>query len=174
MRTYIAFLRGINVGGHKKILMSDLKELFKALGFTHVITYIQSGNVIFSASTDVGLSKRIGEGIKEKYGWDVSVFVRTPAEIANILEKCPFSDEKKHKSYFILLSEAPDKTLIAELSEFKSNDETFLIAPGCVYFYSGTGYGNTKFNNNFFERKLKVLGTARNYRTLTKLIELVR
>lgn len=172
MNTYIAFLRGINVGGQKKIHMSDLKLLFQSIGFSDVRTYIQSGNVLFCAVGNKDLPKRIRKGIMDKYGWDVFVFVRTPKEIATILAICPFSEEKKVHSYFILLSEAPDKSLVAELSKVQTPDEEFFITPDCVYFYSGIGYGRSRFNNNFFERKLKVRGTARNYRTLSKLVEL--
>lgn len=174
MNTYIAFLRGINVGGQKKILMSDLILLFRSFGFSDVRTYIQSGNVLFCADSNKDLPNRIRKGIMDEYGWDVSVFVRTPNEIATILATCPFSEEKRVNSYFILLSAAPDKSLVAELSKVQIPDEEFFITPDCVYFYSEIGYGRSRFNNNFFERKLMVQGTARNYRTLNKLVELAK
>lgn len=174
MHIYIAFLRGINVGGQKKILMSDLRHLFEALGYSRVRTYIQSGNVIFSANSDISHATCIRDRIKEKYGWDVTVLIKTPVEIKGILAKCPFSEEKKVDSYFTLLTEAPEKALIADLAKIKVKDEEFLITKDCVYFYSSVGYGRTRFNNNFYEKKLKVKATARNYRTLSKLVELAQ
>jgi uncharacterized protein (DUF1697 family) len=174
MHTYVAFLRGINVGGQKKILMSDLRSLFEALGFSGVRTYIQSGNVIFSTDKDVDLAGLIYAAIQEKYDWEVPVFVKTPSELKEILTKCPFAEEKKAKSYFTLLSEAPDPGMIEELQQVSSPNEEFVITPNCIYFYSSIGYGRTKYNTNFIERKLKVKTTARNYRTMLKLSELVQ
>jgi len=174
MRTYVAFLRGINVGGQKKILMSDLRLLFEAIGCSGVRTYIQSGNVIFSTDKDDDLAELIYAAIKEKYDWEVPVFVRTRSELKEILTKCPFAKEKKVKSYFMLLSGAPDPDMIEELQQIRNPNEEFVITSNCIYFYSSTGYGRTKYNTTFFERKLKVKTTARNYRTMLKLSELVQ
>lgn len=174
MRTYVAFLRGINVGGHKKILMADLTSLFESIGFSAVRTYIQSGNVIFSTDKDMDLAQRIHASIKEKYDWEVPVFVRTSSELKAILAKCPFSEQKKVKSYFTLLSEAPDPVMVEELHQIRDPNEEFVITPSCIYFYSRIGYGRTKYNTTFFERKLKVKTTARNYKTMQKLSELVQ
>ncbi|MAP55438.1 MAG: hypothetical protein CL605_11100, partial [Altibacter sp.] len=83
---YIAFLRGINVGGHKKILMADLRLLFESLGYTQVRTYIQSGNVLFSAEREKGLAENISEAIQIKYGWEVPVIVKTAEALRTIFE----------------------------------------------------------------------------------------
>ena len=105
MNVYIALLRGINVGGHKKMLMSDLKLLFESLGFENVTTYIQSGNVVFSSAKEADLAANISKSIELKYGFIVPVLVKKASELSKIVSKCPFLDKKREKSYFILLQE---------------------------------------------------------------------
>jgi len=174
MEKQIALLRGINVGGHKKILMTDLKSLFEALGFKEVVTYIQSGNVVFLSSEEGDLSVKISEGIKAKYGWDVPVLVRNASELESILSNCPFAKEKKERSYFTLFNEAPSEKDIEEVSQLSYPGEEFVITPRCLYFFCATGYSRIKFNMNFIEKKLKLKATSRNYRTFVKLLELAR
>lgn len=173
IKTYIALLRGINVSGHKKILMADLRNLLQKIGFIEVQTYIQSGNVVFSSSEDkTDLERIISEAILKKYGWEVPVLVLTSSEINLILENCPFSDEKKEKSYFVLLQAAPSSESIAAIESVFYPNEEFVITNSCVYLYSEFGAAKAKLGTNFFERKLKVKATARNYRTMNKLLEM--
>ena len=174
MQTYIAFLRGINVGGHKKILMADLKVLLESLGFTNVQTYIQSGNVVFESKIETDLAAKIAKAIETKYGFIVPVLVKKSSELSKILSKCPFFDEKREKSYFILLEESPTKESIELTATFSNMDEEFHIAKDCVYIYYAVGAGKAKMGNNFFEKKLKVIATARNYRTMTKLLTMTK
>ena len=172
MKTYIAFLRGINVGGHKKILMKDLSLLFESLGFENVKTYIQSGNVVFRSKEETNLASKIAEAIESKYSFFTPVLVKKASELSEIASKCPFFDEKREKSYFILLEENPTKENIELTAAFSNLNEEFHITANCVYIYYAVGAGKAKMGVNFFERKLKVKATARNYRTMAKLIEL--
>ncbi len=172
MKTYIALLRGINVGGHKKLKMADLKILFEVLGFADVTTYIQSGNVVFSAKEGNGLAEMISNEIEKQFGWEVPVLVKTADAIAQILKDCPFEEEKKVEAYFMLLASPPKKEFMEAVSEISYPNEEFVLSPECVYIFFGKGAGNAKLNNNFFEKKLKVAATTRNYRTLAKLVEL--
>lgn len=172
MKTYIALLRGINVGGHKKILMADLRLLFESLGFIDVQTYIQSGNVVFSSKEDTNLANKIAEAIEAKYGFIVPVLIKKATELSEILSKCPFSDEKLKKSYFMLLKENPSLERIKITTDFSHPNEEFHIVEDCVYIYYSVGAGKAKMGVNFFENKLKVKATARNYRTMAKLLEL--
>ncbi len=177
MQSHIALLRGINVSGQKKIKMADLKLLLEDLGFNDVVTYIQSGNVLFNPkakSVKEDCAEKISEGIKEQFGFEVPVLVKTVSEIEKILAACPFSEEKKIASYFTLLNESPTQELMKEISQLDYSNEEFIITENCVYLFSEKGYGNAKCNNNFFEKKLKVGATTRNYRTLVKLIELTK
>ncbi len=176
MKTYIALLRGINVGGHKKILMADLRLLLESLGFKDVQTYIQSGNVIFRSHSEASAkecSENISEAIKKKYGFKVPVLVKKATELNEILLKCPFSDKKQEKSYFILLKECPSQECIKITSDFSHPNEEFHIEEDCVFIYYSEGAGKAKMGVNFFENKLKVKATARNYRTMVKLLSMV-
>ncbi len=174
MKTHIALLRGINVGGHKKLKMADLKLLFEDLGFQNVTTYIQSGNVVFSAKETDGLAERISKEIEKKFGWEVPVLVKTAAAVAKFLADCPFEETKKAEAYFMLLASPPEEKLMESVAEISYPNEEFVLTSECVYIFFGNGYGNAKLNNNFFEKKLKVAATTRNYRTLAKLVGLAK
>jgi uncharacterized protein (DUF1697 family) len=174
MNTYIALLRGINVGGHKKVPMAELRELLTKSGLENVKTYIQSGNVIFQSSKDdlIALETKVKKAILDHFGFDVSVMVRTRTQLNVIFENCPFPEEKKVNSYFAMLSEIPNKDLIKEAYEKTYENEEYKILNDCLYFYCANGYGNAKFNMNYFERKLEVAATSRNYKTIVKLLSL--
>ncbi|KAA3625366.1 MAG: DUF1697 domain-containing protein [Flavobacterium sp.] len=171
MYRYIALLRGINVSGQKKILMADLRALCESLGFLNVRTYIQSGNVIFDSEKEVS-SEIISEAIEKKYAWHVPVLLTTAGEIQAILDGCPFPKEKKEKSYFMILFKPPSTENIEITLSYNFSNEEFEITPRCVYYYCSTGYGRAKMSGNFFERKLQVIVTARNYRTMVKLLDI--
>ena len=175
MFRYVALLRGINVGGHKKLPMAELRNLMEVLGFTEVSTYIQSGNVTFRSSSEASteeLQDTIQKAILKKYGWEVPVLLKTSSEIQQILDACPFPKETKEKSYFMLLFKPPSAENIKTTLSFQYPDEEYHITPQCVYFYCAAGYGRAKLNGNFFEQKLGVGVTARNYNSIRKLIEL--
>ncbi|WP_303318260.1 DUF1697 domain-containing protein [Flavivirga abyssicola] len=174
MKTYIALLRGINVSGQKKIPMAELRDLLTNSGLEHVQTYIQSGNVIFK-STEQDIQKlelKIHETIKMHFGFEVPILIKTPEGLQKVFDDCPFPEEKKTNSYFTLLYTIPDKDLVKEAAKLSYPNEEFVIMNSCIYFYCSTGYGKAKYSNNFFERKLKTTSTARNYKTMLKLLEL--
>lgn len=172
MNTFIALLRGINVGGHKKVPMAELRELLTKSGLDNVRTYIQSGNVIFQSSDNniKVLETEIRKSILNYFGFDVSVMVRTREQLNTIFDDCPFSEEKKVNSYFAILSEIPNKDLVKEAYEKTYENEEYKILDNCLYFYCVNGYGNAKFSMNYFEKKLEVAATSRNYKTMVKLL----
>ncbi len=174
MNTYIALLRGINVGGHKKILMADLRTLFEKMGFENVRTYIQSGNVVFQTKEDNldVIEDRLKHQIFKQYNFEVPILITTRKELKSIIKNCPFSQEKMEKSHFTLLFTPPLKELIHETNKVNYPNEEFSITKKCIYFYCSMGYTRVKCNGNFFEKKLKEVSTSRNYRTLMKLMEL--
>lgn len=176
MKTYIALLRGINVGGKKKVLMAELRDLLTDIGLKNVKTYIQSGNIIFNFEdkATIKLEEEISNAIQLHFGFDVPVLVKTHQELQQIFDTCSFSEEKKQKSYFSLLYSAPNEIVRDDISKTDYQNDTVEITQNCVYLYPALGYGKTKYNNNFFERKLKVTATARNYKTMLKLLELAR
>src|SRR5690242_9735222 len=120
METYISILRGINVSGQKKIQMTDLKALYENLKFKNVTTYIQSGNVIFTATkqSDEALIKKIEDAIYAKYGFEVPVIIRSVEEIKNTIATNPFlreSNINKEKLHVTFLEKLPDKTKIESI-----------------------------------------------------------
>ena len=180
MNQYIAFLRGINVSGHKKIKMGDLKMLFETLGYQYITTYIQSGNVIFQteSSSIAELKKNIENAIRSHYNFEVAVLLINKQSLSDILDANPFKEDistgkvDQKRMYFTLLFEKPEYVRIAEILKHDYKPEKLVIRDSTVYFLISKGYGNTKLNNNFFENKLKVTATTRNFSTLNKLREL--
>jgi len=173
---FIALLRGINVGGHKKIKMAELKLMFEALSFTDVVTYIQSGNVIFTASEDADLDVRIQQGIHDTFGFDVPVFIRSAAEVQSVYDGCPYEniDLKTDGTSLLVtfLSEQPQADFIPLLTPFISAPEKCVVVHKEVYLHCPEGYGKTKLSNPLIEKKLKVQATTRNWKTVNKLLEL--
>lgn len=98
--------------------------------------------------------------------------MRTKDEIESILTSCPFPEEKKIGSYFILLNQAPEKGLVDETLKKTFPNEEFIITNNCVYIFYTLGAGKAKLGINWFEKKLKVKAIGRNYRTMAKLIEM--
>ncbi len=179
---FIALLRGINVSGQKKILMSDLKILFENLSFSDVKTYIQSGNVIFSTEeSDTKLmEKKIEEKILAQYGFQIPVLVLTTDEIKNALDNNPFlkntetlSDKDDPRLYFTFLSEIPNVEHVKKIDVALFAPDTFTLLDKTIFMKVENGYGNTKLSNNFFETKLKVKATTRNLKTLQMISQLV-
>ena len=172
MATYISILRGINVSGQKKIRMEDLKGLYEGLDFSEVTTYIQSGNVIFKTGLNLsisGLSEKIEKAIEEKYHFHVPVIIRTADEIRKILSSNPFLDEDgldREKLHVTFLEEKPQPTDVGAIQKFDFSPDRFWIIGKEVYLYCPGGYGNTKLSNTFFEKKLHVKATTRNWKTV--------
>ncbi|MFD1294457.1 DUF1697 domain-containing protein [Lutibacter holmesii] len=178
MVTFIALLRGINVSGHNKIKMANLKQLFLNNGFSEVETYIQSGNVIFKSKelNTLKIEQRIITSIEKQFGFTIKVLVLTKTELSTVFSSNPFLDREFidiSKLCVTFLSATPTLETISEIKELglKNNDE-FYLNNNTVYLHCPNGFGKTKLTNNLFERKFKVNATTRNWKTITKLIEL--
>ena len=180
METYISILRGINVSGQKKILMTDLKALYETLGFENVSTYIQSGNVIFTTRKlllNKDLTKKIEEAIFKKYDFDVPVIIRTGDEMEKVLAANPLLKEKNinvEKFHATFLEEEPSPEKIKLTRDLDYSPDKFRILGKEVYLYCPNGYGSTKLSNIFFESKLKVKATTRNWKTVNQLVVLAK
>lgn len=178
MQTFISILRGINVSGQKKILMADLKKLYESLKFNEVKTYIQSGNVVFKSDSkisDIQLARKIEKAISTKYKFEVPVIIRTKEELEKILSQNSFTKEKSidlKKLHVTFLSETPDREKMEQIKEVDFSPDQFIIKGKEIYLHIPNSYGETKLSNKFFENKLKVSATTRNWNTVNKLLEL--
>ena len=177
---YISLLRGINVSGKNPIKMDDLRDLYVSLGFDGVETYIQSGNVVFDHDTfgTAELQKRIETAISKRFGFDVTVMVRTHPELAALIDKSPFENGQaieNSKLYHITFLEGqPVQADIDALLQYAVMDEELYLGERAVYLFCPQSYGRTKLSNSFLESKLKMRATTRNWKTLLTLLEMSR
>jgi uncharacterized protein (DUF1697 family) len=178
MQVYISLLRGINVGSARQIDMKSLSVLYESLGFTNVVTYIRSGNVIFeSADKDLLEMKQIiEEGIIKAFGFAVSVIIRTIQDFQNIIENNPFQKEDLKKVHAAFLSDVPKNPSFKDFDSVKDSSEKYFMSPGGkeIYLYYPNGVAKTKMSNLFLEKKLNVIATTRNWSTVLKLLEMAK
>ncbi len=178
MTQFISLLRGINVGGNRKIKMADLKAVYEFLGFTNVISYIQSGNVIFNAPTDNKneLKTIIEQAIEQKFGFEVAVDIKTLDELKQLFQALPFENinivEDGSKILISFLSTQPQKENITDLLTYVKAPEQIIVSKDCAYINYPNGCGRSKLTNVLIEKKLAVTATARNLKTVAKLIAL--
>jgi uncharacterized protein (DUF1697 family) len=174
MVAYVAMLRGINVSGKNKIKMTDLQALFVGLGHRDVVTYIQSGNVVFrsAAKSAAALASSIERQITREFGFDVAVVIRAKPELVKVIDGNPFGGVDLSKVHVTFLTKKPEAALVRGLADHASPPDEFRIAGSEIYLHCPAGYGNSKLNNSFWERKLKVGATTRNWNTVTKLLDL--
>lgn len=169
---YIALLRGINVSGHNKIKMANLRAVLEQQ-LQKVRTYIQSGNIAFESTHSLTKSKEIiGLAIKKEFDLDVPVLVFEQSYFTKVIEQNPFlsiQDIDTKKLYITFLSEKPIPTNVAILQEKYKGDDEFKIQKDVLYLYYKNGAGKTKLTNKFIENHLKVTATSRNWRTTQKL-----
>lgn len=180
MKTYITLLRGINVSGQKIIKMADLRQLYQTLSFEQVQSYIQSGNVIFSApqSNEKDYTQLIKAAIHQHYGFEVSVTLITPSQLEYALSNIPFTDidyqNDSSKVMLCFLSEDVSTQAIATLKPYLKENEQLAIKGNILYMYCPDGFGRTKLTLAVIERKLQLSGTGRNIKTLNKLLSLAK
>lgn len=177
MQTYIALLRGINIGGHNRLLMKELRILLGNLGLQNVKTYIASGNVVFqSEDTDTAeLATRISAEIKKHHGFEPRILLLTREEIETAVQANPFPEaEQEPKSlHLYFLIDIPGNPNLAALEELKKENERFELKDKLFYLYAPDGVGRSKLAEKA-ERHLGVSATARNWRTVSKILEMAR
>jgi len=179
MTAFVSLFRGINVGGHHHISMDELKDVHEALGFKDVLLYIQTGNVVFTSDdADVArLRRHIEDGFEKKLGFHVEVLVRTSAELREIIEKNPFQGQPGKESKWVVvmfLAARPDATAQEDLLKTYIGPEELFFIGKEVYIYYPNGIGRSKLSNSFIEKKLKTVGTARNWNTILQLQKLLQ
>lgn len=178
MSRYIALLRGINVSGQRSIKMEDLRSSLSILAdLDNVRTYLQSGNVIFDSAIEniKEMERLISEQIKQNFGHDVTVIILSHESLRLASSNNPFlSEEAKSKLFFHItfLSDTPQSSNIEDIEKRKQENEEAIIVNNIIYLYCPIGYGRTKLSNNFWESKLKIATTTRNWKTVTELLKL--
>jgi uncharacterized protein (DUF1697 family) len=165
-------LRGINVGGHAKVAMADLRQAFVDLRYDDVQTYIQSGNVLFRASASPAkLSSAVEQGLEARFGHGIRVVLRTKAQLAGVVEHNPFAggDREPARLHVTFLASKPASSRVTDLETDAFLPDEFRVGGSEVYLHCPDGYGRTKLTNTFFERKLGVVATTRTWNTVTTL-----
>jgi uncharacterized protein (DUF1697 family) len=176
MTRHIALLRGINVGGHKKVPMADLRKALEAAGFEDVKTYVQSGNVALSATekSPGKVGRAIERAIEDAFGFDVAVVVRSRAEIAALVEEDPLGDVATNPTYRIVvfLAEKLDRKRLADVDAEAFAPEAFALRDYEIVMWAPDGQRDSKLVKALSEKRTGVVGTARNWRTVEKLLDL--
>ncbi len=176
MTTYVAMLRGINVGGKKVVKMDALRAAASAAGLKKVRTYVQSGNVVFERGkrNTESVEGDIRNLVKKGFGFDVTVVVRTKEQLESAVAFLPFVDEDPEKLHVTFLSDEPASVPAERLEGAKGRTEEFAVRGREVYLYCPDGYGRTKLSNAFLERVLGVPATTRNWRTVNALLAMTK
>lgn len=173
--TYIALLRGINVGGHKRVPMAELRTAFEALGHRQVATYVQSGNVVFSSDLDRRtLAAGIERALLDHFGFDIPVIVRSERELAAVARRHPFAanQDDPTKLAVLFLAAAPAAEDVDEFDAARFAPDEFVVDGSELYVHYPNGTGRSKLTIDAVERALKSSATGRNWRTVGKLLEL--
>ena len=174
MPIYIAMLRGINVGGHNRIKMDQLRTSLEALGLQQVKTYIQSGNAVFKSATisPAALARKIEKQIVGQFGFAVSVISRTADEIKKTIANNPFlnnSSINREKLHVAFLSEAPAPLALKKLTELTLAPDQSRCLGKEVYFYFPNGVSGSSLWKHPLDRVLSVEATTRNWKTVNTL-----
>ena len=177
MHHYIALLRGINVGGHKKVSMADLRELLGRLGFDEPQSLMQSGNLLFrcDARPAAQLEQLLEREVQKRLGLQSDFFVRTAGEWKSVVANNPFRKEAEHDPGHMLvmfLRDTPARKDEEELRSAFTGPETFAVKGRHAYLVYPAGMGTSRFTGALIEKKLGTRGTARNWNTVMKLAAL--
>jgi uncharacterized protein (DUF1697 family) len=170
MTRYAALLRAVNLGSRSRVAMPDLRKVVEGLGHSDVATYLQSGNVVFTAGGGgaAAVAKGIRAALADELGLDVAVLVRSARDLARVADGNPFADrEVNGNELHVTFLEATPKA--ADLEPPKGEPAEFHLDGREVYLFCPDGYGRTKLNNAYFEKRLGVAATTRNRRTVDAL-----
>ena len=170
-------LRGVNVGGHNKIKMEALRALYESMKLREAQTYVQSGNVIFRIDErDIALlTKRIEDGIERKFGFRPNVILRTAAEMREVIARNPFAKRRgiePSKLLVTFLGSDPGAEAREKILQIKCDPEELRIEGRELYIYFPNGIGRSKLSWAGLEKTLKTPGTARNWNSVTKMLEM--
>ena len=176
MQTHLALLRGINVSGHRMIKMEALKIALEKIGFTNVLTYIQSGNVFVDSDENAAkIGFVIKQEIQKTFGHDVPVVVIGKQDLELCFKNSPYYNEENvdsKKLYVAFISTVlkPEAINNLQISNFKPDEAT--IDENRIFIKYDVGAGKTKLDQNYIEKKLNVIATIRNWNSITQLLKI--
>ena len=170
MPRYVAFLRGINLGPTNKISMPELRALTEGLGYTDVATYLNSGNVILTATDAAStIEQRLSGAIRSEFGLRVDVTVRTPARLATIVAEDPYPEGSPSQVTVAFLTKAAPAEAKAKVAATATESEPFTFSGQEVYVHYRDGLGRSKLAREF-SAIIGVSATVRNLNTLDKIL----
>jgi uncharacterized protein (DUF1697 family) len=177
MPVFISLLRGINVGGHRPLKMSELRDIYEELGHERVQSYVQSGNLLFwsKEKEPASIARRIEQAIEKSFGFAPDVILRTRAEMEAVITRSPFAERKDippSKLLVTFFERQPDSKGVAQVNAMKLPPEEFQVLGRELYVYFPDGVGRSKFPAVRIGKMLKAAGTARNWNTVLKLLEM--
>jgi uncharacterized protein (DUF1697 family) len=175
LTVFVSMLRGVNVGGHGRLKMDALREVYQSLGLRDVRTLLQSGNVLFRSNLEdrARLAHRLRQEIQRRFDLQIEVLIRTLDELKMLVERGPAgaARDEPSKHLVMFLDGVPDARTQKVLIKAHSGPELIEIRGPEIYLYYPNGVGRSKLSNSFIESKLNLAGTSRNWNTITKLIE---
>ena len=176
MTTYLALLRGINLGPRNKIRMADLRQLVESLGHEKVRTHILSGNVLFETRRRDArrLERELEKAITKQFGIEIAVLVRTRDELARIVRQnpLPHAAHEGARLFVLFLSSNPSRDRVGEIDPDAFKPEEFAVGDRAIYAWFRQGLQGSKLAGALSDRRLGVTVTNRNWNTVTKLLEL--
>jgi uncharacterized protein (DUF1697 family) len=171
MPSHVALLRGINVGGRARVAMADLREVVASLGYEDVATYVQSGNVVFTAEAPDAAA--LEAAIAERLDVSPAVVVLSREELEQVVARNPWPDERDGKHLHVIFTAGePDADVVAAAQEKAAGGDEARIVGGTLYMHTPNGLGRSKLAAELSRRGPKD-GTARNWTTVTKLLAML-
>ncbi len=172
MARYVALLRGINVGRHKRMPMADLRDLLSGLGYSDVKTLLQSGNAVFTSPvrSAAGVEKAIEKAIVGRFQFDVRVLVRTKEEVEAAVAANPLPVPDGSRFLVSFLDKTPPTTRLEQINAAEVEPERFAVGTKVLYIWCARGFMDSKLLPQLSDERLGVVATARNWNTVTKLV----
>ncbi len=176
--SWVALLRGINVGGKHILPMKQLVEMFTEANCVNVRSYIQSGNVVFTAPPKVAkaLPDVLGKKIEDRFGFSAPIVLRNRDELQKVVRSNPFlkAGLPEITLHVYFLGDAPNAAAVQSLDPNRSPGDRFQVAGREIYLHLPNGMGRSKLTSAYFDSKLSTVATARNWATVLKLLEMLQ
>jgi uncharacterized protein (DUF1697 family) len=178
MGVHVALLRGINVAGKNRLPMKVLGDIFNSVGCLRVEAYIQSGNIVFLATERLAshVPALVSEELARSFELQVPVVMRTAGQLKRVARANPFlrAGVDPQTLHVLFLAELPTRARVSTLDAQRSSPDQFVVMGTEIYLRCPNGMGRTKLTNAYFDSKLATTTTARNWRTVLKLVEMTK